>query len=271
MAVLPPFPSFLIIGVRRNATRWLRFNLDAHPEICAPPLALDFFTDADRMAQRGLRWYREQFTEWDGEPLVGELSCSYSAWSSQPAQVALRIQKLLPDVRLIAMVGNPADRFQSNLRDLVRTGVVPPDVDVDAFYRMEVHSEVAVSGVIGGLQGATLGAFADRFGDQLQVVFLDDVQRDPVGTYASVLRHIGADPDFVPDGLAQVRYSDRHVVDLPEPGLDARRFLYAWYRPDMVLLEGITGRDLADWDPGMGPTTPTTETILAALKEQVAG
>jgi hypothetical protein len=269
LAVLPPFPTFLVIGVRRNATRWLRFNLDAHPEICAPPFTLDFFADADRMSRLGLRWYREQFTEWDGEPHVGEVSCSYTAYSHQPAEIAARIQRLLPDVRLVAVVGDPTERFYSELHHLVRVGVVPPDVDVDAFFQLMVHQEAAISTVVSGLQGAMLKLYADRFGDQLQVVLMDDVRADPVGTYRSVLRHIGADPEHVPAGLDQVRYSDRHVVELAEPNLEAKRFLYAWYRPDMEVLEEVTGRDLSAWDPGMGPDTPTTEMILAGLKGAV--
>ena len=48
MPVPAPHPTFVIIGAKRAATRWLRFNLDRHPDICAPPLHLDYFSDPDR-------------------------------------------------------------------------------------------------------------------------------------------------------------------------------------------------------------------------------
>ena len=43
---IPPFPSFFLIGAERCGVRWLRFNLDQHPDICAPPLDLHYFANA---------------------------------------------------------------------------------------------------------------------------------------------------------------------------------------------------------------------------------
>ena len=54
---LPPLPSFVIIGAPGCATRWLRFNLDRHPEIYAPPrfgrAEPAFLFDDERLTWRG--------------------------------------------------------------------------------------------------------------------------------------------------------------------------------------------------------------------------
>lgn len=268
--MLAPFPTFLIIGARRNATRWLRFNLDAHPEILAPPHAVDFFTDAERMSRLGLRWYREQFREWDGEPIVGEASWSYLGGPQQAIGVPGRIRKVLPDIRLVAIIANPLDRFHSRIRDMVRRGELPAGLDIDGVTVLLERPDLTQSVVTEGLQGVALRPYVDVFGDQLLIITLDDVRADPVGTYRSVLRHLGADDSFVPDGLDQVRYSNQPAIELPEPSLEARQSLYAWYRPDVEILEDLTGRDLSAWDPGTSETTPTTEEILEHLRAGVA-
>ena len=72
-----PLPTFLIIGAERGATRWLRSNLDRHPEVFAPPITPDWFTDVEAMRSRGRRWYQQQFDAWAGEPVLGEASVSY--------------------------------------------------------------------------------------------------------------------------------------------------------------------------------------------------
>ena len=43
-----PLPTFLIIGADKSATRWLRVNLNEHPDVFAPPGELGFFNSADR-------------------------------------------------------------------------------------------------------------------------------------------------------------------------------------------------------------------------------
>lgn len=249
MAVLAPFPNFLIIGMQRNATRWLRFNLNEHPEICAPPLHLEFFGDFDYMVRRGLRWYREQFVEWDGEPFLGEASSSYLMWFNQPDQVALRIQKLMPDVRLIAIVGDPVERLHSALRHHIRWGRVPPDITVANFLDLGVE-RVAELQLFGGfVQAASLELYREVFGDQLQILFREDVAEHPERVYRQALEHIGASPDFVAPHLDRVLYSDAYAVDFPELTDDQRANLYEFCRQDIEKLEELTGRDLSSWNP----------------------
>jgi len=244
-----PHPTFLIIGAERAATRWLRFNLDQHPDICAPPLHLDYFSDPDRMASLGYRWYRRQFSTFAGEPFVGEASPSYLMWKNSPGDVARRIAKALPDVRLIALVRNPIDRLESALRHHMRWGRIEAGSDL--------WSAVAASSPeLGGvdllgtcMNFSSLYTFAARFGDQLQVLLYDDVIDDPAGTYRSALAHIGASEHYVPPEVDRVRFSDRGRVDMPDLTPEERVQLFLWFRQDIELLAEWLGRDLSSWYP----------------------
>jgi hypothetical protein len=107
------FPDFLIIGAERCATRWLRFNLDQHPDIYLPPKDLNFFSDGEAVNRRGsLKAYSAMFDGRMDETILGESSPSYLSWNHVPVDTSQRIKKYLPDVRLIALVREPvADVF----------------------------------------------------------------------------------------------------------------------------------------------------------------
>jgi len=265
VAELAPPPTFLVLGFARNATRWLRANLDRHPDVFAPPIDTGFFTDGDRMAALGHRWYREQFSDWRGQTLIGECSPSYLSLANSPGHIADRIRKHLPGARLIAIVGNPCDRFQSALRHHVRWGRLPATPDVERLYLAEVEPELCFKEVSEGMQALSIDAYQNRVGTSLLVLSMDDVRRDPAGVYRAALDHIGADPSFVPDDLGVARFSDRRVVDVADPSLEARRRLYSWYRGDVELLGERMGQDLTGWDPGVSDDGMNSEDLAAAL------
>ena len=270
MAVPAPHPTFLIIGAERAATRWLRFNLDQHPDICAPPLHLDYFGDPGRIESHGYRWYRRQFTSWQGEPFVGEASPSYMKFGNRPVQVSRRIEKTVPDVRLIAIVRHPIDRLHSALRHHIRWGRLPADQDLYALLASN-SPEVQACDPIGYSNiFSSLYPFIDRFGDQLQVMFYDDLLADPAAFYRSALEHIGASTDFVPPDLDRVLFSDadfEHFTPLTDVGV---QIVYEWFRADVDLLAEWFGRDLSSWhaEPYEGPRSDELDfsTILQSAQ-----
>ena len=271
MAELAPAPTFLIVGIAGNATRWLRSNLDKHPAIYAPPIDTRFFADEDRLAALGHRWYREQFADWRGQPITGECSPSYMQWSNRPIAVADRIRRHLPDIRLIAIVGDPFERFLNAIARNIRWGLLPADLDLDLMFEteapdvLEEHVELGFAEISASVQGLALAPYAERFGDQLQVVFHDDIVADPAAVHRSVLAHIGADPDVIPEDIAAVRFDDRAAVGIARPGLGVHQGLYAWWRHDVEQLATLTGRDLSAWDPGVNPDIPTAEELMREM------
>lgn len=250
-----PLPTFLIIGAQKSATRWLRLNLGLHPDVFTASTEIQFFNDRKRFGELGVPWYRAQFEGWSGEEHVGEATPGYMFWRHRPAVCAERIQSVVPDVQLIALLRNPVDRAQSALVHHIAHRNLPKDVDILAHVRATPPERDPLGIISGGWYAASLEPFRERFGDHLLVVLHDDAKRDPRGLYEHALRHIGATADFTPPDLEHVRFSYRD-----RPGFDPdtkqpltahqRRVLYEYFAADVAKLEQMIGRDLSSWDPG---------------------
>jgi uncharacterized protein (TIGR03086 family) len=253
-----PLPTFLIIGAQKSGTRWLRVNLGKHPKVFTAPSETQFFHSPTRFENSGLEWYRAQFAEWAGEPIVGEATPGYMMWRHRPSLVANRIKDTVPDARLIALLRNPVDRAHSAMLHFVRQGELPADarlLDLVQETPPERDSRCLVSG---GWYAASLKPYRKLFGDQLLVLLHDDMTQDPQRVYNRALMHIGASMDFVPSDLSRVVFSSRsQAVEASkasnsphELSEDERQRLYAYFRQDVDALERMIGRDLSRWDPG---------------------
>jgi Sulfotransferase domain len=250
-----PLPTYLIIGAQKSATRWLRLNLGLHPDVYAASTEIQFFNDRKRFGELGVSWYRAQFEGWSGERFVGEATPGYMFWRHRPPVCAERIESVVPEVRLIALLRDPVDRAHSAVVHHIANGKLPKDVDILEHVRGIPPERDPLGIISGGWYAASLEPFRQRFGDQLLVVLHDDVNRDPRRLYEKALRHIGASPSFVPPELANVRFSYRD-----RPGFNPetkqpltpqqRRELYAYFADDVEKLEQMLGRDLSRWDPG---------------------
>jgi hypothetical protein len=245
----------------------LRFNLDRHPEVFAPPVELNWFSDATGMRGLGRRWYQLQFDAWLGEPVLGESSPSYLKRRHRPDLTAEWIHKVVPDARLVALLRNPVDRFESAVRMYVKRGRLPADVDPMALVLRNDPLVAELDLIGGGLYAQSLYPYRLRFRDQLLVIDHDRVGREPEAVYDSVLHHIGATPGFVPDDLAEVRFSDRPTVAGPVLTDEQRRLLYTAFRRDVEELEAMLGWDLRAWDPG--PPSPDQASEIAAVLDAV--
>lgn len=107
-------PHFLIIGTQKGGTSSLYNALGQHPQILkGSRKEVHFF---DQYYSYGLDWYLEQFPECTPGYITGEASPFYMA---HPLAAA-RIAKHCPDIRLIALLRNPADRAISHYHQEVR-------------------------------------------------------------------------------------------------------------------------------------------------------
>jgi hypothetical protein len=247
-------PNFLIIGAQRSATRWLRANLEEHPDIYTSTVALSFFSNLERMRKRKMRGYQMQFDAWNGERFVGESSPNYLLLGNRPDQVALRIDAALPDVRLIALVRQPVERMYSALRHHIKRGRLPADADL---FDMVLRGDPDVDEldlIAGGLYHRSLQPYVEIFGDRLLILVVDDIKSDPAKVYAAALDHLGADP-FEASRLDRVLFSNYRSVRTTAPKLTVAqvRLLYMLFRADVEELEAMTGRYLPEWDPGPPP------------------
>jgi hypothetical protein len=115
-------PDFLIVGAQRSGTTYLYDSLSRHPDI-APALTKEvhFF---DVWFGRGLAWYRSFFPmhlarQVRRRPLLTGEASPYYLFHPHAAR---RAATTLPQLRLMALLRNPADRAYSHYQHSVRRG-----------------------------------------------------------------------------------------------------------------------------------------------------
>ena len=115
-------PDFIIIGSMKCGTTSLYYDMCEHP--CASAAARDEIGFFDSNFHLGLNWYRSMFPtkgqiedikHKEGVAITGEDTPFYF-WNPIAAK---RIQKILPNIKLIIILRNPIDRAYSEYQDLV--------------------------------------------------------------------------------------------------------------------------------------------------------
>ncbi|TCJ15462.1 sulfotransferase [Rubrobacter taiwanensis] len=215
-------PNFLVIGAAKCGTTSLYHYLNQHPEIYMSPRKHTRFF-AFEVEEPGFRGpgprkpavpyaitdtgaYHALFGGATNETAVGEASHSYL----YQARAARRIKEYAPDMKLIAILRNPADRAYSHYRQMIRDGREPiPD-----FSRaLEAEGERIRENwwpdfhyVQIGLYHAQLKRYFDLFErDQIRVYLYEELNSDPSGVLQDTFRFLGVDDTFVPE--ATVRYN----------------------------------------------------------------
>lgn len=116
-------PNFLIIGAQKSGTSSLRKFLERNPKyFFTPPRELHFWNrDLKYRDGGGVNDYYRNFDEAAPTQLVGEKSPSYL-----PSETAAeRIAHHLPQVKIVAILRNPADRAYSAYLHGRRIGAIP--------------------------------------------------------------------------------------------------------------------------------------------------
>jgi hypothetical protein len=118
-APLRGLPSALIIGAQRSGTTSLFNYLAQHPDVL-PPLGkeIHYF---DLHYARGVRWYRGRFP-FRHRLRRGALTIDASPYYLAHPLAPERAARLLPEVKLVAVLRNPVDRAFSHYQHEVRDG-----------------------------------------------------------------------------------------------------------------------------------------------------
>lgn len=280
-------PNFIIAGALKGGTTSLYYSLKQHPEVFVSGLKEPryFAYEADNphhadgaglyFPVKTLPEYAALFEGATGEKAIGEASPHYLISPVAP----VRIQALIPDVKLIFSLRDPVKRANSVYWHSFRLG--QEDRPIEAAL---TDTEYAVQH---GLYYRYLRVWFDLFDrSQIKVILFDDLQRNPLGTFRDLCSFLNVDADFVPDLavrnkggtprhkrfgrlLERVKtHPIRQAIDplVPKPLrrllLDVRnrnlqetppmpeavaRRLYDTFRDDITQLEGLLGVDLAAW------------------------
>jgi hypothetical protein len=241
-------PTTVVVGAMKCGTSALHRYLDAHPEIAMSELKeVNFFFGPEtappgpsdtwwRHGQwhRGPDWYAARFDP--DRPVRGESSPGYTD-PSHP-EVAARMARLLPGVRLVYLVRDPVQRAVSQYRHHVRDGTEPrplADAVLDEGSQYVARSRYA----------ERIAPFLEHFPrEQLLVVVQERLLADRRRELRRVYEHVGAAPDFWhPDLLDRVHVGGDDVEVPP----DLRRRFRERVDDDVERLRTLVGDDLPEW------------------------
>lgn len=283
-------PNFLIIGAERSGTTSLYQYLRQHPQIFMCPIkepnffAYDDALDRDRpdfFPVRSLAEYEALFSGATDEQAIGEASTLYLY---RPA-AAERIKERLPDVKLIAILRDPAERSYAGYLYALKRG-----------RERRSFAEAVRAGRDGALQSyldigfyhrklTPYAEWLDR--GKLALYLYEDYRRDPAMVLRRMFAFLAVDDAFVPDmsvkhnvsGLPRSKLLERllrrnsvtrtvkrrlpdwarravddtvssiHRRNRVKPAIDpeVRQDLIAFYRDDILKLQDLIRRDLSAW------------------------
>lgn len=207
-APLRGLPAVLIIGAQKGGTTSLFNYLIRHPDVMAPlTKEIHYF---DIHYARGDRWYRGRFP-YSHQLRGGRLTLDASPYYLAHPQAPERAARLLPGVKLLALLRNPVDRALSHYQHEVRAGrerLSFAEAIAEEPGRMAGEEERLVSDpgyyshahhrysyLHRGRYADQLSRWARHFPrEQMLVVQSEAFFRDPAGTTDTVQRFLGLRP-----------------------------------------------------------------------------
>jgi hypothetical protein len=281
-------PDFIVIGAGKCGTTSLFSYLQNHPQIYLCPKKETYFFLSEPNRSKLKPWgaitdfneYRSLFENAPENTIVGEISTTYYAHLASAQQ----IQAILPDVKIIAILRDPADRAFSDYQMHFNLGNEKAD-----FADLIIPENRYIKS---GFYYRELMPFYQTFPvDHIKILFFDDLCRDPIAFMQDLCRFVGADPEFVSQidtskkaregGLPKnnrlhqllsqknpLRSIASSVLKLFVP-LEARQKIRSnliknntykaklseaerkkaikIYREDIIQLQGLIGKDLSSW------------------------
>jgi hypothetical protein len=200
--------DLVIAGVPKAATGSLFAYLAQHPDICASTVKeTGYFNHYNPQRYTGpvppIETYAQYFAHSNGERYALEATPTYSYGG---APVIQAIRTVLGKPKIIISLRDPADRlwsaytFQRSVGNNLRIGSFEHYLEtLEQRYRDGIQP-VPRDGLHGlhiGFYAEYLGQWFDEFGDDLRVVFVEDIRRDPRGQVASLYRWLNIDPSVV--------------------------------------------------------------------------
>jgi hypothetical protein len=186
-------PTYVGIGAQKCASTWLHGILAQHPQVTVPEVKeLDFFS---HRYDHGYQWYEQCFVRMVADERArGEISPSYFHEPAVPARVA----QYAPAAKILLSLRDPVERALSNHRHEVRVGHIAGDV---SFETGLANNPMYVEQ---GLYATHLRNWLRHFPrEQVHVILLEDVMRDPRAVCRAVYRFVGVDESHVPAGLTE--------------------------------------------------------------------
>ncbi len=216
-------PDFLIIGAGKAGTTSLNNYLKQHPQIFIPVRKepnfygyelrseADFAGDADEIRQYSrsintLEAYLGLFADAGEHQLKGETSNTYMYHEEAPQ----RIKHYNPDMKLIAILRQPAERLWSRYLHLARENKLPTPNFSDCLDRSTIwwrRNDL----VREGFYYNNLSPFYQLFPQEnIRIYLYEDLNRNGETVLKDIFSFLGVDDTFMPD--LDVRFNQSGFV-----------------------------------------------------------
>jgi hypothetical protein len=290
-------PNFLIIGAAKSGTTSLANYLRQHPEIYLSKIkephffafegqSINFCGPGDKKVHQSivtnLDTYQSLFQSASVEKAIGEASTS----SLIVPDAAKRIKKYTPNVKLIAILRNPAERAYSSFLHLRRDGR-----EVTEDFRKALQKEAArIDNNWGclwrytqiGFYHQQLKPYYELFdSQQIRVYLYEDLKNNPSLFFKDIFEFLNVDTNFIPNTtiknnvsgipksrlLHNVLHSKNtirsiigplvpkylriklreHNLSKPQLSVMIKNDLLEIFKEDILSLQSLINRDLSHW------------------------
>jgi hypothetical protein len=192
-------PNLLVAGVPKAGTGSLFWYLGQHPDICPSAVKeIGFFTPLRREdgVLPSLESYMRHFSHWAGQRYVMEATPNYCYGGDH-----LRggIKETLGRPRIVISLRDPVDRLWSAYTMQRTKGNLPGIRSFEEYVsacedvRRRGERVRALAGLSVGMYGEYVPRWLDAFGEDVKVVFRDDLNADPRSVVADLFRWLSID------------------------------------------------------------------------------
>jgi hypothetical protein len=213
--------NLVIAGVPKAGTGSLFAYLGQHPDICgSDEKETGYFNHYDPRRHTGppppIEEYRRHFAHCSGERYALEATPTYS-YGGRPVVAAIRA--VLGRPRIVLILRDPVDRlwsaytFQRSVGNIASLGSFPEYLQVVEQRRRDGFGFVPGDGLHGlliGFYADYLGEWMDEFGEDLRVLFAEDLRRDPRSVVERLCSWLELDTGVVPSLDLDARNVTRH-------------------------------------------------------------
>lgn len=269
------YQHFIIGGTIKAATTSLFNYISAHPQVCGSRVKETYFFSQGYSgdSEEDYKRYASFFSPTSEHRVLLEASPNYLAYKEN---VAPRIKKLFPDIKLLFILRNPVGRLYSHFNFAKGKLELPPEMSFEEFIDLceqfnNGQITLAEAGIAEthlraleiGNYGNYLGNFYDVFArENIKVLFFEELNNHPLEKLKEICEFIGVSPSFFDDYIrnkANVTYSARmkffHIIALSlnrvlEPVLRKRPGL----KHKLVMLYKFFNRDRQSFVPMLEAT-----------------
>ena len=197
-------PNLIVVGVPKAGTGSLFAYLSQHPDICpGDEKEIGYFNHFNPLRHRGPvpppATYARHFAGWRDERYAFEATPTYS-YGGRPVIEAIR--DTLDRPRILLILRNPVDRLWSAYTFQRELGNIADFSSFDDYVAACRRRRRDGTDLVPGdhLHGLYIGYYADYvplwldgFGDDIRVIFTEQLTRDPVGVMGGVFGWLGID------------------------------------------------------------------------------